>query len=262
VGDVIFRTLSYQMYKVFGGPASHSSQLEKGPTPHKMSKQESPPTTLEDWARSDIYHNSFLLEKDDALDAALKNCTANGLPDIAVSAAQGKFLMLLALSMNAKRILEIGTLGGYSTIWLARALPADGKLITLELVEKHAMIAQENIANAGLSEKVDVITGKAIDSLNKMHPETAFDLVFIDADKPSNIYYFTEAKRLIRKGGVIIVDNVVRSGKVADPSYSDDNAEGVRTLLLALKDDREVDATTIGTVGEKGYDGFLYAIKK
>ncbi|KAF8241077.1 O-methyltransferase family 3 protein [Tricholoma matsutake] len=220
------------------------------------------PTKLEDWARSDTYHNSFLLEQDEALDSALRNSNANGLPQIAVSAAQGKFLKLLASSIGAKRILEVGTLGGYSTIWLARALPEGGKLVTLELAEKHAAVAKENISNAGLSGKVEVTTGKALDSLVAMHPDIPFDLIFIDADKPSIIHYFAEAKRLVRKGGVIIVDNVVRYGLVGDPSYSDDNVEGVRTLLKALKGDQDVDATTIATTGEKGYDGFLYAVKR
>jgi len=122
-------------------------------------------------------------------------------------------------------------------------------------------VARENLANAGLSSKVEVVVGNAIDSLTKMHPEISFDLVFIDADKPSNVPYFTEAKRLVRKGGVIIVDNVVRYGRVADPTYSDAAIEGVRDLLKVIKGDKEVDATTIGTTGEKGYDGFLYAIR-
>ncbi|KAF9467221.1 O-methyltransferase family 3 protein [Collybia nuda] len=225
-------------------------------------QQEFIPTSQRDWARSDTYHNSFLLTKDQALDDALKNSTANGLPEIAVSAAQGKFLMLLAKSICASRILEVGTLGGYSTIWLARALPEGGKVITLEIDEKHAKVARENLAKAGMSSKVEVVVGKAVDSLAKMNPDPPFDLIFIDADKVSNLHYFKEGKRLVRKGGVIIVDNVVRYGRVADPSYSDDSVEGVRTLLDGLKDDQEIDATTIGTTGEKGYDGFLYAVRK
>ncbi|KAF8065054.1 O-methyltransferase-domain-containing protein [Lyophyllum atratum] len=218
-------------------------------------------TRLEDWARSDAYHNSFLLEKDNILEATHANSIANGLPNIAVSPAQGKFLKLLASSIGAKRILEVGTLGGYSTIWLARALPEDGKLVTLELEQKHAKVALENVINAGLSHKVEVIVGPAVESLARIPSEPPFDLVFIDADKPSNARYFTEAKRLVRERGVIIVDNVVRYGKVADPSYSDPNIEGVRDLLKAIQGDREVDATTIGTTGEKGYDGFLYAVR-
>ncbi|KAF7328162.1 tRNA threonylcarbamoyladenosine dehydratase [Mycena venus] len=222
-----------------------------------MSRQTPKPTTPEDWTRSDQYHNSFLLAEDQILDAVLENSSANGLPDIAVSAAQGKFLSLLASSIGAKKILEVGTLGGYSTIWLARALPADGELITLEYSEKHAKVAQENIERAGLSSKVKIMVGLGHDSLLQLHPDIPFDLVFIDADKPSNVKYFTEAKRLVRKGGVIIVDNVVRYARVADPEYTSPNVEGVRDLLKAIKGDTEVDATTIATVGDKGYDGFF-----
>ncbi|KAJ6545459.1 O-methyltransferase family 3 protein [Mycena capillaripes] len=227
-----------------------------------MSRQEPQTTTPEDWSRSDQYHNSFLHTEDEILSAALKNSTANGLPEIAVSAAQGKFLNLLASSIGAKKILEVGTLGGYSTIWLARALPADGELITLEYSEKHAKVAQENIDRAGLGNKVKIIVGLGHESMLQMHPDIPFDLVFIDADKPGNVNYFTEAKRLVRKGGVIIVDNVVRYGRVADPEYTDANVEGVRALLRALKGDTDVEATTIGMVGDKGYDGFMYAIRK
>ncbi|KAJ7613640.1 O-methyltransferase family 3 protein [Mycena polygramma] len=227
-----------------------------------MSRQDPKPTTPEDWTRSDQYHNSFLLPQDPILDAVLKNSTAKGLPEIAVSAAQGKFLNLLVTSIGAKRILEVGTLGGYSTIWLARALPADGELITLEYSEKHAQVAQENIDHAGLADKVKIIVGLGHESMLAMHPSVPFDFIFIDADKPSNVKYFTEAKRLVRKGGVIIVDNVVRYGRVADPEYSDSNVEGVRGLLQLVKGDPDVDATTIATVGDKGYDGFMYAIRK
>ncbi|KAJ6450800.1 O-methyltransferase-domain-containing protein [Mycena sanguinolenta] len=227
-----------------------------------MSRQEPKATGPEDWARSDQYHNSFLHTADPILDDALKHSTDNGLPEIAVSAAQGKFLSLLASSIGAKKILEVGTLGGYSTIWLARALPADGELITLEYNEKHAKVAQENIDRAGLSSKIKIIVGLGHESMLQMHPDSPFDLIFIDADKPSNVKYFTEAKRLVRKGGVIIVDNVVRFGRVSDPEYSDANVEGVRALLRMLKDDSDVEATTIATVGDKGYDGFVYAIRK
>ncbi|KAJ7176305.1 O-methyltransferase family 3 protein [Mycena crocata] len=227
-----------------------------------MSQQEFKPTTVDDWARSDQYHNSFLHTPDAVLDAVLKHSTANGLPEIAVSAAQGKFLNLLVSSIGAKRVLEVGTLGGYSTIWLARALPDDGELITLELSEKHAQVAQENIDRAGLSTKVKIVVGPAHDSMLQLHPDTPFDFVFIDADKQGNKDYFREAKRLVRKGGVIIVDNVVRYGRVGDPEYSDPQVEGVRALLHSIKGDAEVDATTMGTVGDKGYDGFLYAIRK
>ncbi|KAF5325534.1 hypothetical protein D9619_009871 [Psilocybe cf. subviscida] len=219
-------------------------------------------TNIDDWKRSDDYHNSFLIPKDDVLDAVVKNNHAQGLPDIAVSAAQGRFLNLLAKTQKAKRILEVGTLGGYSTIWLARALPEDGKLVTLELDETHAKIATENVKNAGFADKVEVIVGPAAESLKRLSPEPPFDLAFIDADKEGNLTYFIEAKRLLKSGGAIIVDNVVRKGKVADPAEQSASIDGVRRLLTAIKDDDEVEATTIATVGDKGYDGFLYAFKK
>ncbi|KAF7311841.1 O-methyltransferase family 3 protein [Mycena indigotica] len=228
-----------------------------------QSRQASKPTNEEDWTRSDAYHNSFLHEPDAVLDWIVKNSKEKGLPDIAVSAAQGKLLNLLARSINAKRVLEVGTLGGYSTVWLARALPPDGKIITLEINAHHAAVATENLAHADVADKVELILGPALDSLLHLSSEPVpFDFVFIDADKQGNLDYFKQAKRLVRTGGVIIVDNVVRYGRVADPEYSDANVEGVRTLLAGLKGDDEVDATTTGTVGDKGYDGFLYAIRK
>ncbi|KAL6308969.1 O-methyltransferase family 3 protein [Sparassis latifolia] len=217
--------------------------------------------TPELWERSDAYHNSFLIGPDEPLEHARTRSEAHGLPAIAVSTAQGKLLNLVARSISAKRILEVGTLGGYSTIWLARALPEDGQLMTAELNPKHAEVAELNVAHAGLSSKVKILVGPAAETLANLHPEQPFDLAFIDADKIGNLAYFLEAKRLVRKGGVIIVDNVVRGGSVADPSTKDNNSEGVRKLLNYLKTDVEVDATTIATVGEKGYDGFLYAIR-
>ncbi|KAF8911350.1 O-methyltransferase [Mucidula mucida] len=221
------------------------------------------PTTIEDWAASAELTNSFLLNEDHALKAAIKNTEEKGLPfEIAVPAEQGKLLQLLATSIRAKRILEIGTLGGYSAIWLARALPEDGELVTLELNERHAQVARENIAIAGLSSKVKVIVGPATAALVEMQPDPPFDFIFIDADKASNTDYFTHAKRLVRTGGTIIVDNMMLVGLVANMSYSDDNVEGVRALLKALKDDPEVDCTAVGTACYKGFDGFLYAVKK
>ncbi|KAJ7624464.1 O-methyltransferase [Roridomyces roridus] len=198
----------------------------------------------------------------EALDAARANSTAQGLPEIAVSAAQGKFLQLLASSLGARRILEVGTLGGYSTIWLARALPPDGELTTLELSEHHANVASENIAHAGLTDRVHIVLGPAIDSMRSLPPSPPFDFIFIDADKEGYKDYFVEAKRLVRKGGVIIVDNVVRYGRVADPEYTDSRTEGIRAMLESIKGDSEVDATTLGTVGDKGYDGFMYVVRK
>jgi len=217
------------------------------------------PSDLETWSRSDRYHNDRLIKPDPSLVHAVETSIKAELPNIAVSDAQAKFLQLLAKSINARKILEVGTLGGYSTIWLAGALPDDGQLITLELSEKHAEVARKNIAHAGLDGKVQIIVGPAIESLPKLEP--SFDLAFIDADKQGNLGYFKEAKRLVRPGGVIIVDNVVRYGRVSDTSYSDEAVEGVRRLIDHIKDDPEVDATTLSTVGEKGYDGFLYALR-
>ncbi|KAF9484078.1 O-methyltransferase family 3 protein [Pholiota conissans] len=224
-------------------------------------RQQDKPTTLDEWQRSDAYHNSFLIPKDDVLDAVVKNNQDQGLPDIAVSTAQGKYLHLLVRSLGAKRVLEVGTLGGYSTVWLARGVPADGRVVTLEVSAHHAKVARENLTNAGVADKVELIEGPAAETLAKLNPTEPFDLVFIDADKPSNLLYFTEAKRLVRKNGVIIVDNIVRYGRVSNPDYTDAQVEGVRTLLHAIKSDKEVDATTIATVGEKGYDGYLYAVR-
>ncbi|PPQ70352.1 hypothetical protein CVT26_013786 [Gymnopilus dilepis] len=227
-----------------------------------MSTQTSNIFTNENWTRSDKYHNSFLIAKDPVLDEVVKNCKEQGIPNIALSAAQAKFLHLILKTIGAKNYLEVGTLGGYSAIWAARALPQDGKVITLEINPHHAKVAEENLKLAGLQDKVKVILGPAADSLSKLHPEELFDLAFIDADKVNNLLYFTEAKRLVRPGGIIIVDNVVWDGTVGDPEYSDDNVEGIRKLLHALKDDKEVEATTIATAGEKGFDGFIYALRK
>ncbi|PBK66450.1 S-adenosyl-L-methionine-dependent methyltransferase [Armillaria solidipes] len=229
-----------------------------------------PATTYTDWARSDRYHRSFLMPKDDVLHAALQNSDAHGLrTEISVNAALGKFLNLLARSIGAKRILEIGTLAGYSTISLARALPKDGKVISLELHELNAKVASENIALAGLTSQVEIIVGPALETLAKFPTEPKFDLIFIDADKPPMTEYFAEAKRLIKQGGVIILDNVVLNGDVAKEhlpdtlsDYDKEKVKGIRRLLASIKGDNEVDATTISTADEKGYDGFMYVIRK
>ncbi|KAJ6471136.1 O-methyltransferase [Mycena vitilis] len=221
---------------------------------------------LDVWTRSDQYHNSFLHKPDAVLDSVAKNTKDNGIRhEIAVSPAQGKFLHLLLLSVRAKRVLEVGSLGGYSTIWMARALPDDGQVVALELEKLHAQVIEENVANAGLSSKVKVVVGPALDSLKAMHPSAAtpkFDLAFIDADKENNTNYFIEAKRLVRSGGIIIVDNVGWFGGPVDSNDTRSTTEGVRELLRYIKDDTEVEATTIHTAGERGFDGFLYAFRK
>ncbi|KIY71359.1 O-methyltransferase family 3 protein [Cylindrobasidium torrendii FP15055 ss-10] len=221
------------------------------------------PTTIENWAASAELSNSYLLDDDVDLQAAARNTEEKGLPfEIAVPAEHGKLLQLLATSIGARRILEVGTLGGYSAIWLARALPDGGELITLEVNPKHAEVARENVAIAHLEHKVKIIVGPAIETLETLAPEPPFDFIFIDADKANNTTYFTHAKRLVRTGGTIFVDNMYLVGLVANEEYTDDNVVGVRALLHALKNDPEVDCTTVGTACYKGFDGFLYAIKK
>jgi predicted O-methyltransferase YrrM len=198
---------------------------------------------------------------DAALDAALESSAAAGLPAIHVAPNQGKLLHVLARAIGAKRILEVGTLGGYSTIWLARALPPDGKLITLEYEPKHAKVAQANIERAGLAHVVEIRLGTAISSLPKIAAERrgAFDLVFIDADKPGNADYFAWAVKLTRPGGLIIVDNVVREGEVIN-AKGDANAQGARRLFEAMAKEPRVSATAVQTVGSKRWDGFAIAV--
>jgi len=183
---------------------------------------------------------------------------AAGLPDIAVSAAEGRQLELMARMMGARRILEIGTLGGYSTIWLARALPADGELITLEYDPRHAEVARGNIERAGFGSRVEVMTGAGLDLLPKL--EGPFDFFFIDADKDGYPGYFRWALKLSRPGSVMVFDNVVRDGKVIDAKSTDVRIKGVRALHEAVAAEPRVTATAIQTVGSKGYDGYLLAM--
>ena len=217
-------------------------------------------SSQETWTAVDDYVNSLLLGSDAALDAALQASTAAGLPAIAVSPPQGKLLHLLARSMGARKILELGTLGGYSTIWMARALPSDGRLITLEYEPKHAEVARANIARAGLAGKVEIRLGCAIDTLPQLTSEAPFDLIFIDADKVSYPDYFPWALKLSRAGTLIIADNIVRKGAVADPSSDDANVQAVRRYNELLAAEPRVSATVIQTVGSKGYDGFALAL--
>ncbi len=214
------------------------------------------------WNAVETYLNETLVPADTALQAALKNNTASGLPTIDVAPHEGKLLYLLAKMRNAKRILEIGTLGGYSTIWLARALPEDGTLITLELDPKHAKVARENIANAGLSSKVEVRLGPALDSLAKLQAEQTnpFDFIFIDADKSGYPNYLDWSLRLSQPGTVIIADNVVREGAVIEADSKDASVQGVRRFFEKIAANPRLDATALQTVGTKGYDGFALAI--
>lgn len=210
------------------------------------------------WSAVDDFITSSLARSDEALDAALADSAAAGLPAIQVSAAQGKLLHLLAKLAGARSILEVGTLGGYSTIWLARALPPGGRLVTLEIDPKHAAVATKNLERAGLGVVADVRVGKALDSLPKL--DGPFDFVFIDADKGNNAAYFEWALRLARVGTAIVIDNVVRDGKVIDAASTDANVIGVRKLNERVATEARVSATTIQTVGHKGYDGFTFAL--
>jgi predicted O-methyltransferase YrrM len=211
------------------------------------------------WTAVDRYITDLLVPADAVLDAALRACAEAGMPEHAVSANQGKLLMLLAQMQGARKILEIGTLGGYSAIWMARALPAGGRLITLEANEKHAEIARSNIARAGVGDVVEVRVGRALDTLPLLIRDAPFDLIFIDADKANNPEYLQWAIRLSRPGSLIVADNVVREGEVIDGDSSDPNIEGVRRFMEDLAVEARVSATAIQTVGSKGYDGLAIA---
>jgi predicted O-methyltransferase YrrM len=212
----------------------------------------------ETWSAVERYLTGALLPPDPILDAALADSARAGLPPIAISPNMGKLLQLLARVQGARRILEIGTLGGYSTIWLARALPADGKLITLEADPKHAKVAAVNIERAGLAEIVELRRGKASAILPELAAEGRgpFDFFFIDADKENNSLYFDWALKLARRGSLIVVDNVVRDGAVADPDSKNPMVQGVRRFMDALAAEPRVTSTAIQIVGSKGYDGF------
>lgn len=212
------------------------------------------------WTAVDQYFTDLFIPPDPALEAALAASDAAGLPPHNVAPNQGKLLMLLAQIHGARTILEIGTLGGYSTIWLARALPADGMLITLEANPMHAEVARANIARAGLDAKVEVRVGKAADTLPKLAARAPFDLIFIDADKPSNPIYLEWALKLARRGSLIIGDNVVREGAIIDAASADPNVQGIRRFNALLAADPRLSVTAIQTVGSKGYDGFALAL--
>jgi predicted O-methyltransferase YrrM len=214
------------------------------------------------WTAVDKYVTELFIPPDPILDAALKDSAAANLPPINVTPTQGKLLHLLAKISGAQNILEIGTLGAYSTIWLARALPKTGRLITLETDPKHAQIARANIARAGLSDVVEVRQARALDSLPQLAAEGrgSFDLIFIDADKVATADYFAWSLKLSRPGSLIIVDNVVRKGAVVNAQSQDVDVQGIRRFNQMLAAEKRVSATTIQTVGSKGYDGFALAL--
>jgi caffeoyl-CoA O-methyltransferase len=214
------------------------------------------------FGKVDQYINNLLVDEDDALIATEASIAEANIPPISISANQGKFLQVLARLCNAKMILEIGTLAGYSTIWLARALPQDGQLITLEFDPKHADVARKNILLAGLDSIVDIRIGKALDTLPQIEQEgiAPFDMIFIDADKTPYTEYFQWALRLSRPGTLIVADNVIREGKVLDPNSSDEMVQGVQRFNDMLAKTTSVTATIIQTIGAKDHDGMAIAV--
>jgi len=218
--------------------------------------------TQEQWASVDRYLAGLLVPSDPALEATLQASADAGLPPISVAPNQGKLLHLLVLASGARTVLEIGTLGGYSTIWLARALPSSGRLVTLETDPRHAAVAEHNIERAGLSDVVEILIGPAAETLPKLAAQhrPPFDLVFIDADKPATAEYLAWSLKLSHVGSLIIVDNVVRRGQVIESGSDDANVQGMRRFLDRLASESRVSATAIQTVGVKGHDGFVLAV--
>lgn len=216
------------------------------------------------WREVDQFLNERLSLRDDQSNAVLAASDAAGLPAINVAANQGRMLELFARSIGARRILEIGTLGGYSTLWLARALPTDGELVTMEFDPHHASVARANLERAGVGALVEILEGPASDSLARLIDSSAppFDMVFIDADKESYPEYFALSMQLVHAGSIIVADNVVRDGAVADPQSEDPRVRGVQRFLAAVAGEERVLATAIQTVGVKGYDGFAYLLVK
>lgn len=216
--------------------------------------------TEKTWNAVESYFDTELIGADPILDAAIEGSAISGLPPIQVSAAQGKLLYLLAQVQGARRILEVGTLGGYSALWLARALPADGRLVTLELNPQHAEVARRNFMHAKMAERIELHVGPALETLAQLRARhtAPFDLVFIDADKVNNLAYVQAALQLVRVGSLIIVDNVVRDGAIVSPRR-DAAAEGVRSMAAWVGMEPRLAATVVQTVGNKGYDGFLVA---
>lgn len=214
------------------------------------------------WSAVDRYIDDLVVEPDEVFDGVRADANAAGLPEISVSASQGKFLYLLARLAGARRILELGTLAGFSGIWLARALPADGQLVTIEVDPAHAAVARRSFERAGVASRVDLRLGPAVDVLAQLVGERVepFDMVFIDADKQNYAAYLDLSIRLARPGTLIVADNVIRDGRVVDEKVTDPSVEGIRQFMSALSRDPRLTATAIQTVGVKGYDGFAFAI--
>ena len=212
------------------------------------------------WTAVDRYFGGHLVGEDAVLQAVQAATQSAGLPPISVAPNLGKLLMMLATMVGARRILEVGTLGGYSTVWMARALPQDGKLISLEIEPRNAKVARANLTAAGLAAIVDIRLGPALDTLPLLVDEGPFDLIFIDADKSSNTAYLRWALKMSRRGTAIVIDNVVRDGAVADSRSRDASVVGARRVTEAIAAEPRLTATALQTVGEKGYDGFILAL--
>lgn len=227
-----------------------------------MAQRPSAPEELRRWSDVDAFIGAMVQVTDADLEAALADSRAAGLPEIQVSPLQGKFLHLLARLRGARRILELGTLGGYSTLWLARALPPDGHLVSLELSPEHARVARANLARAGMGGRAEIRIGPALEGLERLRSETVapFDLVFIDADKPRYPEYLERVLGLTRPGSAIVVDNVARRGDILEEASPDPNVQGVRRMYEMIARDRRLSATALQTVGVKGHDGFLLAV--
>ncbi len=236
--------------------------LCSGGMARRMTQRPSAPSDVATWSAVDRYYDALLKAADPILEAALAESRSAGLPEIQVSPLLGKLLHLLARAHRPQRILEIGTLGGYSTIWLARGLPSDGRLVTIELSAHHADVARANIARAALDHQVEIRVGPALEVLPRLESEGAgpFDMVFIDADKPSYPEYVDWSVKLARPGTVILADNVVRRGDVIDTQSEDVNVQGIRRMNEAISRNPRLSATAIQTVGAKGHDGFLLAL--
>lgn len=218
-------------------------------------------TEINVWQNVDHYFMDKLLPKNEQLNTVLQANKAASIPEIDVSPTQGKLLYLLAKMKGAANILEIGTLGGYSSIYLAKALPREGKVVTLEINEEYAKVARQNIEKAGYEEKIEVIVGNALETLPELKNEgRLFDFIFIDADKPNNPAYLKWAIQLAHSGAIIVADNVVRDGAITDENSEDERVRGVQQFMELLKEEPRIEATAIQTVGVKGYDGFVLAI--
>lgn len=212
------------------------------------------------WTAVDNYLGDLLAPADEQLDAALQANRAAELPAIDVSRLQGKFLQVMVAITQPRRVLEIGLLGGYSTIWMARALPQGGRIVSLEFSSKHAEVARQNLAHAGLLDRVDIRVGKALDTLPGLQPLAPFDFIFIDADKPSNPQYLEWALKLSRPGTAILVDNVVRDGKVPDANSTDPDVQGTRQMFEIMAAEPRLSSVALQNVGAKGYDGFALTV--